>query len=131
MPRYGGKAPDGKNAYTSTNQPNIFHDHLPDPVRKCFDAYGNQTYTDFLNPAPENPKWYPMWSFESSVTDATEYGRVSKKINEVKHKYMPLMVMSDDFEKTWDEYNKAYNQVEPQIYFDELTAEVRRRCGVE
>ena len=71
-----------------------------------------------------------MWSFESSVTEATEYGKVSKKINNIKHRYMPLLVMSDDFESTWDEYTTEYNKVEPQIYFDELTAEVRRRVGV-
>ena len=70
-----------------------------------------------------------MWSFESSVTEATDYGEVSKRISDVKHKYMPLMVMSDDFEATWEEYNNAYNALNPQIYFDALTAEVHRRCG--
>jgi putative aldouronate transport system substrate-binding protein len=39
------------------------------------------------------------------------------------------MVMSDDFEATWEEYNNAYNALNPQIYFDALTAEVHRRCG--
>lgn len=129
MPRILGMAPDGKNAYTSNNQPNIFYDHLDPKIRECFDAYGVQTYTDFLNPAPENPAWYPMWSFESSVTEATEYGKVMKQINTVKHKYMPLMVMSDDFEKSWEEYKTEYQKVNPQIYFNELTAEVHRRCG--
>ncbi len=129
MPHYGGMAPDGKNAYTSTNQPNIFHDHLAPAIQKCFDAYGKQTYTEFLNPPEENPAWYPMWSFESSVTEATEYGEVSKRISDIKHKYMPMMVMSDDFEKTWQEYNTEYNKANPQIYFDALTAEVHRRCG--
>lgn len=129
MPHYGGMAPDGKNAYTSTNQPNIFHDHLAPAIQKCFDAYGKQTYTEFLNPPEENPAWYPMWSFESSVTEATEYGEVSKRISDIKHKYMPMMVMSDDFEKTWQEYKTEYNKANPQIYFDALTAEVHRRCG--
>ena len=129
MPHYGGMAPDGINAYTPTNQPNIFHDHLAPEIQKCFDAYGNQTYTDFLNAPEENPAWYPMWSFESSVTEATDYGEVSKKISDIKHRYMPLMVMSNNFEETWAEYNTEYNNVNPQIYFDALTAEVHRRCG--
>ncbi len=129
MPRYGGMAPDGKNAYTPDNQPNIFHDHLDPTIKKCFDAYGKQTYTDFLNDPEENPPWYPMWSYESASTEATEYGKVLKKINEVKHLHMPLVVMSDDFDKAWEEYVTAYNATNPQIYFDELTAEVHRRCG--
>ncbi|WP_024861934.1 sugar ABC transporter substrate-binding protein [Ruminococcus flavefaciens] len=130
MPHYGGMAPDGVNAYTAENQPNIFHDHLAPSIKKCFDAYGKQTYRDFLNTPAENPAWYPMWSFEGAATDATEYGKVSKKINEIKLNYMPLLVMSNDFEKSWEEYNTAYNAVEPQIYFDALTAEVRRRCSI-
>ena len=71
-----------------------------------------------------------MWSFDNSVTEATDYGKVMKQIQEVKHKYMPLMVMSNDFEKTWNEYYEAYNKTDPQVYFDELTAEVRRRCNL-
>jgi len=130
MPHYGGMAPDGKNAYTAGNQPKIFHDHLAESIKKCFDAYGKQTYTDFLNEPEENPAWYPMWSFESAATEATDYGKVSKKINDLKHKYMPLMVMSDDFEKTWEEYTTEYNKADPQIYFDALTDEVHRRCGI-
>ncbi|MDO4862657.1 MAG: extracellular solute-binding protein [Ruminococcus sp.] len=130
MPHYGGMAPDGINAYTASSQPKIFHDHLAPAIQKCFDAYGKQTYNDFLNTPQENPDWYPMWSFESSVTDATEYGKVSKAINNVKRKYMPMMVMSDDFESTWEEYNTEYNAVNPQVYFDALTDEVHRRCGL-
>lgn len=130
MPHYGGMAPDNINAYTASNQPKIFHDHLDPAIQKCFDAYGKQTYTEFLNEPQKNPDWYPMWSFESSVTDATEYGKVSKAISSIKRKYMPLLVMSDDFEKTWEEYNTEYNDANPQIYFDALTDEVHRRCGI-
>ena len=129
MPHFGGMAPDGKNAYTVENQPNIFHDHLDPVIRKCFDAYGKQTYADFLNTPAENPDWYPMWSFESSATDAKEYGKVVRKLSELKRKYMPMMVMSEDFEKTWEEYSTEYNNANPQIYFDALTDEVHRRCG--
>jgi putative aldouronate transport system substrate-binding protein len=130
MPHYGGMAPDGINAYTVTNQPKIFHDHLDPVIQKCFDAYGKQTYTEFLNAPGKNPDWYPMWSFESSVTDSTDYGKVSKAINSIKRKHMPLMVMSKDFEKAWNEYTTEYNKANPQVYFDALTAEVHRRCDV-
>ena len=131
MPRFLGMDRDGINAYESTNQPNIFYSHLDEKIKECFDAYGVQTYTEFLNPAPENPKWYPMWSFSNAVTEATDYGKIMKQLDNVKHKYMPLMVMSDNFEKSWKEYESEYKKIDSQVYFDELTAEVRRRCGVE
>lgn len=128
MPYYLGMAPDGINAFESTNQPNIFYDHLSEDVQRCFKAYGVQTYTEMLNDPPENEPWYPMWSFSNSVTDETNYGKVMKQIDAAKHKYLPLLVMSSDFEQTWDEYVEEYNSIDSQVYFDELTAEVRRRA---
>ncbi|SFW49666.1 extracellular solute-binding protein [Ruminococcus flavefaciens] len=129
MPYYLGMAPDGINAFESTNQPNIFYEHLSDDVQRCFSAYGIQTYTEMLNDPPENSPWYPMWSFSNSVTDETDYGKVMKQIDAAKHKYLPLLVMSNDFESSWEEYVDEYNQIDSQIYFDELTAEVRRRAA--
>ena len=128
MPYYLGMAPDGINAFESTNQPNIFYEHLSDDVQRCFSAYGIQTYTEMLNDPPENSPWYPMWSFSNSVTDETNYGKVMKQIDAAKHRYLPLLVMTSDFESTWEEYVDEYNQIDSQIYFDELTAEVRRRA---
>ena len=130
MPYWQGMLPDGINAYNSTNQANIYYAHLPEPVQKCFKAYGVETYNQMLSdPPPENPAWYPMWSFSNSVTDETDYGKVMKQIDDAKHKYLPLLVMSEDFEKTWAEYNTEYGKINSKLYFDELTAEVRRRGG--
>lgn len=128
MPYYFGMAPDGINAYNSTNQPNIFYDHLAEPVKKCLSAYGVKTYAEFLNEPPEvNPPWYPMWSFSNAVTDETDYGKVMKQIDSLKHKYLPRIVMSSDFESAWDEYTTEYGKIDSQKYFDALTAEVKRR----
>ena len=128
MPFWQGMLPDGKNAYNSTNQANIYYAHLPEPVQKCFKAYGVETYNQMLSDPPaENPAWYPMWSFSNSVTDETDYGKVMKQIDAAKHKYLPLLVMSEDFEKTWEEYSTEYGKIDSQLYFDELTAEVHRR----
>ncbi|MCR4640232.1 extracellular solute-binding protein [Ruminococcus sp.] len=129
MPYYLGMAPDGKNAFESTNQPNIFYEHLSDDVQRCFSAYGIQTYTEMLNDPHENSPWYPMWSYSNSVTDDTDYGKIMKQIDAAKHKYLPLLVMSSDFESTWEEYLEEYSNIDTQVYFDELTAEVRRRTA--
>lgn len=127
MPYWQGMAPDGKNAFNSANQPNIYYKHIPESVQRCFKAYGVQTYTGMLNDPPGNSPWYPMWSFSNSVTDDTDYGRVMKQIDAAKHKYLPLLVMSSDFEKTWGEYLEVYGNIDTAVYFNELTAEVKRR----
>lgn len=128
MPQIQGMDADGINAYTPSNQPNIYYAHLPECVKKCFEAYGVQTYTEMLNEPPENEPWYPMWSFSNAVTDETDYGRVMKQIDSAKHKNLPLIVMSEDFETAWGNYLEEYGQIDSQLYFNELTAEVARRC---
>ena len=129
MPQIQGMAPDGINAYLPANQPNIFFEQLSDSVKKCFTAYGVQTFAELLNEPDDNPPWYPMWSFSNAVTDDTDYGRVMKQIDALKHKSLPLIVMSKDFESAWDSYVKEYGSIDSQLYFDELTAEVARRCA--
>lgn len=129
MPMIQGMAPDGINAYIPSNQPNIYYAHLQDCVKKCFDAYGVQTYTEMLNEPPENEPWYPMWSFSNAVTEETDYGKAMKQINSVKHRNLPLIVMNEDFDTAWNNYLEEYSKVDSQVYFDELTAEVARRCA--
>ena len=129
MPQIQGMDADGINAYQPSNQPNIFYEKLPECVKKCFSAYGVQTYSEMLNEPGENPPWYPMWSFSNAVTDETDYGRIMKQIDALKHKDLPLIVMSDDFDSAWAGYVEEYGNIDSQVYFDELTAEVARRCG--
>ena len=50
-------------------------------------------------------------------------------MDQVKHRYLPEVIMSPDFETKWDEYLKAYRSCDTGVYFDELTAEIRRRAG--
>ncbi|MDO4862980.1 MAG: sugar ABC transporter substrate-binding protein [Ruminococcus sp.] len=128
MPQIQGLAPDGINAYLPANQPNIFYDRLPESVKRCFSAYGVQTYAEMLNEPDDNPPWYPMWSFSNAVTDETDYGRVMKQIDALKHKDLPLVVMSEDFDSAWENYVEEYGSIDSQLFFHELTAEVARRC---
>ncbi len=128
MPYYMGMAPDKKNAYTPSFQADEFYKHLPDEVRECLEAYGAKTYVEMMNEAGENPPWYPMWSYSNSITSDTDYGAVMKQIDELKRKELPMIVMSQDFDFAWDKYISEYNDIDSHVYFDELTAEIERRC---
>lgn len=71
-----------------------------------------------------------MWTFSNAMDDSTPGGRVMAQIDALKHKYLPQVVMSDDFESEWAQYKEEYGKIDSQVYFDELTEEVRRRCGL-
>ena len=132
FPFYGGMNMDGKNAFSSENQPSEFYKKLSGIMKECFSAYGVQTFTEMLNKSEENPPWYPMWSYTNTFTPDTPYGKAKADMDMIKHEYLPKVVMSNDFESAWTEYMTAYNaNVDVKAYFDQLTAYIRKCAGKE
>ena len=131
FPFYEGMSLDGVNAYNPDNQPNEFYDALSDDVKECLDAYGAKTYVQLLNKSEENTPWFPMWSYSNTFTSDTPYGLAKVNMDEVKHEYLPKVVMSDDFDKAWTEYLDVYNsRVDVAAYLSALDTEIQRRIDV-
>ncbi len=125
--QYGGTSTDGINAMKPENQPKEFYDSLSKNVQKCFDAYGAETYVDMLGTSEAPGPWYPMYSYSNNMTTATEGGTAWAKIGEIKHEYLPKVVMANDFESAWEEYMEVYAGCNPQAFIDEMQAELDRR----
>lgn len=130
FPFYSGMDHDEINAYRSSYQPTEFYKNLSGIMKECFDAYGVRTYVEMLNPAGENQPWYPMWSYTNTFTDETAGGKAKSDIEKTKFRYMPRVVMSDDFDAAWEEYMAAYAQnCDVEAYLDALSAYVQVKVG--
>jgi putative aldouronate transport system substrate-binding protein len=129
FPFYLGMDQDGINAYSPDNQPGEYFSTLVSPLVKCYDAYGVNTPAELINAVEENALWYPMWSYTNRFTDDTDYGRAKIQMDDVKHRHLPKVVMSSDFEAAWEEYMREYKKCDTRSYFNELTSEIRRRSG--
>ncbi len=130
FPFYAGMDQDGINAFSPIYQPSEFYEKLSDTMKECLSAYGAHTYVEMLNKSEKNEPWFPMWSYSNTFTTDTEYGKAWSDIDSIKHQYLPKVVMSDDFDSSWDEYMEVYKtHSNSKVLFDELTAEVRRRAG--
>jgi ABC-type sugar transport system, periplasmic component len=127
FPQYVGTSRDGINAMRPDNQPKEFYDSLSENVQKCFTAYNAETYVDMLGTSEAPGPWYPMYSYSNNMTTATEGGMAWTKMGEIKHEYLPKVVMADDFEAAWAEYMEVYNGCNPQAFIDEMQAELDRR----
>ena len=127
FPQYAGTSRDGINAMKPENQPKEFYDALSKNVQECFDAYGAQTYVDMLGTSEAPGPWYPMYSYSNNMTTSTEGGTAWAKMGEIKHEYLPKVVMADDFEGAWEEYMEVYDGCNPQAFIDEMQAELDRR----
>ena len=127
FPQYSGTSRDGINAMSPQNQPREFFDGLNDDVKKCFEAYGAETYVDMLGTSEAPGPWYPLYSFSGTLTTSTPGGIAWTKMGEVKHEYLPKVVMAEDFDQAWDDYMKVYEDCNPQAFLDEMQAELERR----
>ena len=131
FPQWGGTSRDGKNAMTPTEQTSEFFDSLAEPLVKCFEAYGVTTYPEFIGSSKTKTTgvWFPMYSYSNNMTSSTEGGIAWTKMGECKHKWLPQIVMADNFDSAWEDYMKAYNDCNPQAFLDEMQTELDRRVA--
>lgn len=127
FPQYNGTSDDGINAMKPEEQPGEFFDSLNSAVQRCFEAYGCETYVDMLGTNEAPGPWYPMYSYSNTMTTSTPGGVAWTKMGEIKHEYLPRVVMAPDFEEAWDEYMDVYEDCDPQAFLDEMQAELDRR----
>ncbi len=130
MPQYHGTSEDGKNANKPEEQTSEFFDTLAQPVIDCFEAYGVDTYPEMIGSVVEsNGPWFPMYSYSNNMTSATPGGVAWVKMGEVKHEWLPKVVMSGDFDSTWADYMSAYSDTKPEDFLAEMQEELERRAG--
>ncbi|MBO4681458.1 MAG: sugar ABC transporter substrate-binding protein, partial [Clostridiales bacterium] len=129
FPQWSGTSRDGKNAMMPAEQPSEFKESLPAPVKKVFEAYGANTYIDILGSVNKAGPWYPMYSYSNNMKTDTAGGTAWTKMGECKHAWLPKVVMSKDFEKTWDEYMKAYAACKPEDFVAEMQQELDKRIA--
>lgn len=127
FPQYSGTSDDGINANKPDGQANEFFDGLNDDVKEAFSAYGAETYVDMIGTNEAPGAWYPMWSYSNGFTTDTEGGMAWNKIAEIKHEYLPQVVMAKDFDAAWAEYMDAYNSCDPGAFIGELQTELDKR----
>ena len=127
FPNYSGTSRDGKNAMTPSQQPSLFMATLPESVKACFEAYGAETYVDMLQSVNNAGVWFPMWSYSNNMNTSTDGGTAFTRMGECKHEWLPIVVMSDDFDADWEAYQAAYAETKPEDFLAEMQTELDSR----
>lgn len=127
FPRIEGMSEDGVNAFSAEYQQDEFFAALPEDVKECLTAYDCKSYVDMLGTNEQPGPWYPMYSHSDMMTSETAAGRAWEEMREVKQKYLPQVVMTDDFEGMWEQYMTSYAACKPELFFEEMQQELERR----
>lgn len=129
FPQWMGTSRDGINAMQPSEQPGEFSEGLSEDVKRCFEAYGVSNYVEMIGSVNKTGPWFPMYSYSNTMTTATAGGAAWYQIVEVKHEWLPLVVMAEDFEMVWDAYMEAYQACHPEDFIAEMQEEADRRVA--
>jgi len=127
LPKHNGKFSDG-NAYSPDDQPAEFYATLSDYDKNFMAKYGNKkTWTDFVNKAPQNPKYYPAWNIKLS-DDANQ---VNQQLTDTSVQNLPKIIAGKpaDFDKNWQAYVDAIHKVDVKVYEDAVNAGIKDRLA--
>ena len=61
------------------------------------------------------------------MNTSTDGGTAFTRMGECKHEWLPIVVMSDDFESDWAAYQAAYAETKPEDFLAEMQTELDNR----
>ncbi|GAB6090574.1 type 2 periplasmic-binding domain-containing protein [Spirochaeta dissipatitropha] len=126
LPKRLGELPGG-NAFSPGDQPSEFFDGLNDYDRNFLEAYGKQTWRQFLNDPPQNPAHYPAWQI--SLADGSAAQLAGQQMEDAAQRYLPRAILTSpgNFDTVWAEYIAALDRVDVAAFEAAITAGVQER----
>ena len=127
LPKHNGKFSDG-NAFSPDDQPAEFYATLSDYDKNFMAKYGNKkTWLDFMNKAPENPKYYPAWNIKLS-DDANQ---VNQQLTDTSVQNLPKIIAGKpaDFDAKWQTFVDAIHKINVKVYEDQVNAGIKDRLA--
>lgn len=97
--------------YNLSREPEVYDElNLTERQREAYDAMGwDSSYGWWI----ENAVWYDSgYSMSCALDTTTDLGKTGQKMTEVRTKYAASLIMSDDFETTWEEVMTEYDKLD-------------------
>ena len=94
---------DGINNSDPGFQPSIYRQSRRDNEVAMLDALGIDTFASlFPQPDMRRTSYFPAWTI--TVPPDSVEGITDQRVEDTRRKYIPLLIMADDYEAVWDEY---------------------------
>ncbi|MBP7174614.1 MAG: extracellular solute-binding protein [Thermoclostridium sp.] len=121
FPKLEGRYSDG-NSCSAGTQPEERLANQFEYDKEFYQKYGFYTKSDFL-PLMDHPGYPEVWSMLSTMEEDNIARPIFDQITDLQNRYLPGVIMSDNFDAAWAEYVKRYDSVD----YPALEAEIERQ----
>jgi len=125
FPKLEGRYSNG-NSCSAGTQPEERQEGQSEYDRNFYAKYGFVTKSDFL-PMGKDPGYPEVWSIFSTMEEDNIAKVVFDQITDLQNRYLPGVIMAEDFEKAWEEYVKRYESVDYPALEAEVERQIRER----
>ena len=125
FPKMQGRYSDG-NACGAGNQPEELLEGMSDYDKAFLGKYGFSDKSEFL-PLAEYAGYPEVWSIFSTMDEDNPTKAIFNEITDLQNRYLPGVIMSDNFDAAWAEYAARYNNVDSATLEAEIEKEIKAR----
>ncbi|HZK26047.1 MAG TPA: extracellular solute-binding protein [Thermoclostridium sp.] len=121
FPKLEGRYTDGNSTGAGTQPEERLENQFPYD-KEFYAEYGFYTKSDFL-PLMDHPGYPEVWSIFSTMEDENIAKPIFDQITDLQNRYLPGVIMADDFDAAWEEYAARYEGID----YKALEAEIERQ----
>ncbi len=125
FPKIQGRYSDGNSATPGTQPEERLANQFPYD-KEFYQKYGFYTKSDFL-PLMDHPGYPEVWSIFSTMEDDNVAKPIFDQITDLQNRYLPGVIMSDNFDAAWAEYAKRYDKVDAAALEAEIESQIKAR----
>ncbi len=125
FPKLEGRYSNGNSTGAATQPEERLTNQFPYD-KEFYQKYGYFTKSDFL-PLMDHPGYPEVWSIFSTIGADNVATPIFNEITDLQNRYLPGVIMSDNFEAAWAEYAKRYESVDYPALEEEIEKQIQER----
>lgn len=125
FPKLEGRYSNGNSTGAGT-QPEERLENQFEYDKDFYQEYGFYTKSDFL-PLMDHPGYPEVWSIFSTMEEDNIARAIFDQITDLQNRYLPGVIMSDDFDAAWAEYAARYDEVDYRALEEEVERQIQAR----
>ncbi len=126
FPKIQGRYSNGNIAFNPAAQPEERLENQFEYDKAFYPKYGYFTKNDFLPTIPY-PGYPEVWSIFSTLPADNVAKPIFDEITDLQNRYLPGIIMSNDFDTAWKEYAARYESVDYNALETEIENQIQLR----